>query len=96
MKTDTVKKFNFDENKKEIFDKIVSSIDSAMQKDLQQIFIKKLKIVEEEIDVVADRSEWETCLTKALAFYMQNDHYEDCAICDRLIKAIKNSPKKTN
>ena len=88
MKTKDLKKFNFDNNKKEIFDKIVSSIDLAMQKDLQQIFIKKLKIVEEEIDVVADRSEWENCLQKALAFYISNDHYEDCAICDRLLKSI--------
>ena len=90
MKTKDLKKFNFDDNKKEIFDKIVSSIDLEIQKDLQQIFIKKLKIVEEEIDVVANRSEWSTCLQKALDFYKSNDHYEDCAICDRLLKSLTN------
>lgn len=95
MKTEELKKFDFEENKKQIFDKIVLAIDSAITKDIQQIFIKKLKIVDEEIDVVAQRSEWPTCLNKALDYYKQNEHYEACASCQQLLEILTDPPKKT-
>jgi hypothetical protein len=88
MKTDELLDFDYEKNKKEIFDNIVKSIDSAMKKNSQQIYIKKLMIVDEEIDVVARREDWPICLDKAINFYKQIEDYESCANCQRSI--IKN------
>lgn len=95
MKTDELLNFDYDKNKKAIFDKIVSSIDSAIKKKAQQIYIKKLIIVDEEVDVVANREDWPICLEKAITFYKQIEDYESCAKCQAVITKLDQPLKKT-
>jgi hypothetical protein len=95
MKPDDLLDFDYEKNKKEIFDKIVKSISSAMKKKSQQIYIKKLMIVDEEIDVVARQEDWPICLDKAINFYKQIEDYESCANCQNLLSKINEPSKKT-
>jgi hypothetical protein len=95
MKTDELLDFDYEKNKKEIFDKIVKSITSAMKKKSHQIYIKKLMIVDEEIDVVASQADWPICLDKAINFYKQIEDYESCANCQNLLSKINEPSKKT-
>ena len=95
MKPDELLDFDYENNKKEIFDTIVKSIDSAMKKKSQQIYIKKLMIVDEEIDVVARREDWPDCLDKAINFYKQIEDYESCANCQSILSKINQPNKKT-
>jgi hypothetical protein len=66
-----------------------------MKKKSQQIYIKKLMIVDEEIDVVARQEDWPTCLDKAINFYKQIEDYESCANCQNLLSKINEPSKKT-
>lgn len=95
MKPDELLDFDYEKNKKEIFDTIVKSIGSAMKKKAQQIYIKKLVIVDEEIDVVAGQEDWPDCLEKAINFYKQIEDYESCANCQNLLSKINEPNKKT-
>jgi hypothetical protein len=95
MKPDDLLDFDYEKNKKEIFDKIVKSISSAMKKKSQQIYIKKLMIVDEEIDVVARQEDWPICLDKAINFYKQIEDYESCANCQNLLSKINEPSKKS-
>ena len=95
MKPDELLDFDYEKNKKEIFDKIVKSISSAMKKKSHQIYIKKLMIVDEEIDVVAAQEDWPICLEKAINFYKQIEDYESCANCQNLLSKINEPSKKT-
>ena len=103
MRTDQLLDFDYDSNKKEIFDKIVKAISSSLKKKSDQIYIKKLMIVDEEIDVVAAKQDWPICLEKAINFYKQIEDYEACANCQTLltklnepVKKIKSNARKTN
>lgn len=87
--------FDYDANKQQIFDKIVRSIEAAIKKKADQIYIKKLKIVDEELDVVAAREEWPNCLNKAINFYKAIENYESCANCQKLLDELSKPPKKT-
>lgn len=95
MKPDELLDFDYEKNKKEIFDKIVKSISSALKKKSHQIYIKKLMIVDEEIDVVASQEDWPICLDKAINFYKQIEDYESCANCQNLLSKINEPSKKT-
>jgi hypothetical protein len=95
MKTDELLDFDYEKNKKEIFDTIVKSITLAMKKKSHQIYIKKLIIFDEEIDVVASQADWPICLDKAINFYKQIEDYESCANCQTLLSKINEPAKKT-
>lgn len=95
MRTDQLLDFDYDHNKKEIFDTIVKAISTSLKKKSDQIYIKKLVIVDEEIDVVAQRADWPTCLEKAINFYKQIEDYESCANCQTLLTKINQPSKKT-
>lgn len=95
MKTDKLLDFDYNRNKKEIFDLIVQAISEAEKKKADQIYIKKLMVVDESIDVVAVRQDWPTCLEKAINFYKQIEDYEACAKCQTILSKINQPTKKT-
>lgn len=86
---------DYESNKKQIFDTIVSHIDQAIKADSPRIYIRKLNIVDEEIDVVAAADQWTDCLNKALNFYKQIEDYESCAICQKLLEKLETPTKKS-
>ena len=86
--------FDYERNKKEIFDHLILAIGEAVNNDGTQIYIKNLSIVDEQIDVVAQRQEWPTCLEKAIAFYKSIEDYESCASCQKILEKIANVDNK--
>ena len=95
MKHGELRHFNYEDNKKQIFDKLISNIETGIQKNLSQFFIKKLLIVDEEIDVIGKRADWPDSLNKALVFYKSIEDYESCAKCQTLIDQLNSTNKKT-
>jgi hypothetical protein len=83
------------DNKHEIFSKIVDAIDKAHKKGAPRIYIKKLRIMDENLDVIANREDWPTCLDKALALFEQVEDYEACQFCKTLQVKITTPIKKT-
>ena len=61
-----------------------------------QIYIKALKVIDEELDVIAESKDWPDCLSKALVFYKQLEDYESCAKCQKILDKINIKPKKKN
>ena len=86
---------NYLDNKHSIFSQIVDAIDKAHKKGAPRIYIKKLQIMEEELDVIANREEWSTCLEKALALFESLEDYEACQLCTDLQVKIQTPIKKT-
>lgn len=94
MKPEQLLTFNYEENKKQIFNTIVESIDLAITNKSDKIYIKQLKIINDLIDVAADKEEWPTCLNKALIFYKTIEDYEACAKCQKLIDTLTSKKNK--
>ena len=86
---------NYLDNKHSIFSQIVDAIDSAHKKGAPRIYIKKLQIMEEELDVIANREDWPDCLEKALALFESQEDYEACQRCKDLQVKIQKPIKKT-
>lgn len=86
--------FDYENNKKTIFDQLILEISEAVEKDRHQIYIKNLSIVDEQIDVVAQRQDWPTCLEKALAFYKSIEDYESCARCQKVLEKLTRADAK--
>jgi hypothetical protein len=78
----------FEENKKQIFDTIISSIEAAIENDQPQIYIKSLRVAGETVDVVAEKKDWSESLGKALVFYRSSEDYESCAKCQKMIDLL--------
>ena len=95
MKKIDLTKFNYEDNKRQIFDKIIDHIEIGIAKKHSQIYIKKLQIVDEEVDVIAVREDWPICINKALDFYKNAEHYESCAKCQSLLDQLSSKTKKT-
>lgn len=96
MNPESQKLAKYQSDKKLIFDKIVSEIETAIDKKLPQIYIRGLEIIDETVDVVAKKEDWETCLTKALNFYKEIEDYESCSKCQKLMDLIKIKKSKKN
>ena len=79
----------FQENKKQAFDTILAHISEAIDKNHNQIYIKSIKIENEEIDVVASKELWPDSLNKALAFYKSIEDYMACANCQKLLSLLE-------
>ena len=99
MTTTDLLNFDYDKNKKQIFDTIVASISDELAANGKQIYIKDLQIVDKQIDVVAQREDWPVCLQKAIAFYKSIEDYESCANCQKILdelqsKLLKKSKSK--
>jgi hypothetical protein len=82
-------------NKHDIFSQIVNAIAAAHKKGAPRIYIKKLKIMDEELDVIANREDWPTCLEKALTLFESMEDYESCQQCKDLQIKIQSPIKKT-
>jgi len=76
-------------NKREIYEKIVNSIDSAIQSGAGKIYLKDLKFMEETVDAFANSEEWPDCLKKAKLFFESTEEYELCQVCKDLLAKIE-------
>ena len=81
-------------NKKKIFSQLIEAIEESIASNKKQIYLKKLKIMEEEIDVIAKKDEWETVLEKARTFFESIEDYEMCQKCKSVKDKINESKKK--
>lgn len=82
-------------NKRQIFIQIIDAIKSAQQQGLSRIYIKGIKLMGEEVDVIANRDAWPGCLQKAIKFFEETEDYETCQICKEIQSKIKIPKKKT-
>ena len=79
------------EEKREIYQKIVSAIEEAIESGATRILLKKIKMMDAIVDAFAADSEWPTCLEKARKFFESSEDYESCQRCiDVLAKISKN------
>lgn len=81
-------KAKYERNKKEIYDSIVSNIESAMDSNVTQVYLKGLIVMDEALDVVADSSTWKKAIARALEFYKESEDYESCAKCQKLMDKL--------
>lgn len=82
-------------NKHAIFTQIVNAIEAANKKGAPRIYIKKLQIMDESLDVIANREDWPTCLEKAIDLFESMEDYESCQFCKDLLVKIQSPIKKT-
>lgn len=80
------------DNKREIFIKLVDSIEQANQLEKKSVYVKNLKILDEFINVIIKKEEWLDVLEKAISFFESFEDYEMCQHC----KIIKDSIIKKN
>lgn len=85
---------NYLSNKKEIFIRLIDAIDSARIANIDVIYIKKIKILEEEVDIIAKRDEWTGVLQRATKFFEGIEDYEMCVKCRTLQKNLCTQVKK--
>jgi hypothetical protein len=87
-----MKKFDEVQNylgvKREVFKQILASIDEAHRSGATKIYVKGVKIMEETVDAVAQKSEWPVCIKKALTFFESTEDYESCQECVTLLDKI--------
>jgi hypothetical protein len=95
MRYDMLINFDYEGNKKQIFDTVVSHIDEALESKLPKIFIRDLTVIDEKVDVIAHEKDWPDCLTKALNFYKQIEDYESCSKCQNLLERLQSPNKKS-
>jgi hypothetical protein len=81
-------------NKKQIFSQLIEAIEESIVGSKKQIYLKKIKIMEEEIDVIAKKDEWETVLEKARTFFESIEDYEMCQKCKSVQDKLNESKKK--
>lgn len=85
---------NYVNNKRQIFVRLVSEIEQANKVNRSKIYVKKIKVLEEEIDVIAKREEWPTVLQKARTFFENLEDYEMCQRCMNIQNSLKPAKKK--
>jgi len=77
------------EAKRGVFDVLVTAIDSAITKNLDEIYIeKKIRVYGKIVTVVIIKTEYLQILTKAEEFFRRNEFYENCQICKDLAQKI--------
>jgi hypothetical protein len=74
----------YTENKRQIFAQLLKAIEQASKKNESRIYLKHIKIMEEEVDVIAEESEWSTVLSKATTFFESIEDYEMCHKCKKI------------
>ena len=79
----------YTDNKREIFSLLLQSIETANAEKKDSIYIKKLKIMEEEVDIVAKRNEWPVVLEKAKKFFESSEDYEMCQRCKEVLDKLE-------
>jgi len=81
-------------NKKKIFSQLIEAIKESIAGNKKQIYVKNLKIMEEEIDVIAKKDEWDTVLEKARTFFESIEDYEMCQKCKSVQDKMNENRKK--
>ena len=84
------------ENKKEIFLQLIDAIDTAHSTRKRKIYLKGIKVLEEEVDVVASKDNWLSILQKAIAFFESTEDYEMCQRCQNLKDSIDKKKQNVN
>lgn len=73
---------NVMESKKGVYDVLITAIDSAVSKGLDEIHVeKKIKVYGKLVTVTISKSEFNLVLQKAEQFFNRTDDYEYCQIC---------------
>lgn len=85
---------NYLDNKRDIYKTILFAIDEALKNDATKIWLKGLKIMEEKVDAIADREDWQGCIEKALGFFEKVEDYESCQECVNLLNRVLEKQKK--
>jgi hypothetical protein len=85
---------NYLNNKREIFVKLLDSIDLANKNKKTKIYVKKNKILDEEISVIAKQEEWPTIFQKAMTFFKSLEDYEMCQKCKNIQESVSTNQKK--
>lgn len=79
---------NYVVNKQQVFLQLLDAIELAHQANETKIYLKKIKIMEEKVDIVADKTEWPTIIKKSLTFFESIEDYEMCQKCKNLNEKI--------
>lgn len=87
---------NYIANKKEIFLQLMDAIGVAHSTRKNKIYLKGLKVLEEEVDIVAQKDEWPVILSKALLFFETNEDYEMCQRCQTIKESILTKKQKVD
>lgn len=85
---------NYLNNKKQVFDKLLTAIEVAQKENCSKIYVKEIKIMEETVDVIANDDEWPTILRKAMVFFENLEDYEMCQRCKNIEEKLSNLKKK--
>jgi len=83
------------ENKKEIFSQLIDAISLAYSTRKRKIYLKGIKVLEEEVDILSSKEEWPRILEKALAFFESIEDYEMCQHCKTIKDSIETKKKLT-
>ena len=78
MKIDIHSEESYLNNKKQIFNKIVTEIENSISLNKNSIYLENIVILDDIVNVTADRSDWLECLDKALTFYKQLEEFFAC------------------
>jgi hypothetical protein len=84
-------KFDLHNDKIRVFNTLLIGIETAIEQKSARLFIKDIKIMGDNLDVVAERAEWPVTLKKAQDFFESIEDYEKCAKCKSLIEYLKNN-----
>jgi hypothetical protein len=88
MRYDDLINFDYLSNKTSIYNELVSKIESAINSEQSRVNIKNLLVVDENLDVVLERSEWQPCLYRAILHYSSLEDFESCAKCKSLLDQL--------
>lgn len=84
---------NYINNKTQIFIRLIDSIDSALLENKTKIYVKNIKILEEQVDVIAEADTWPEILKKAISFFESLEDYEMCQLCLDVLDKVKANKK---
>lgn len=89
---------NYINTKKQVFETLINEIESAQKDGKPNIYVKKLKVLEDEIDIIAQKNEWPEVLQKAQRFFESVEDYEMCQRCKTVKMSLidKNTKRKSN
>ena len=88
-KLDEIQKYLKD--KREIYTKIITAIDTAIEGGAEKILIKQISLMDSIVDAFANREDWPNCLEKARNFFEGMEDYEACQRCKDLLAKLQKT-----
>lgn len=89
-------KIDLTKDKIRVFNTLLVGIETAIEQKSSRLFIKGLMVLGDNLDVIAERSEWPDVLQRAQNFFETIEDYEKCAKCKQLAEYIQNNQLDTN